>query len=243
MSRVRPSGDGAARRRKDRARQEAFKPSATPDSANGIRWRTAVIAIVSVVTYSNSLSVPFLLDDKLSVVANGEIRQWWNLARVLLPERDTSVAGRPLVNLSFAINYAIGGLEVRGYHVWNIAVHLMCALLVFGIVRRTLELPRLSSHVGTRSVGLAFAVALIWALHPLNSEVVDYLTQRTESMMAFCYLLTLYGSQRAVRSARPMAAWQALALVSCAAGMACKETIVTAPLMVVLYDRSMSSIR
>jgi hypothetical protein len=60
---------------------------------------------------------------------------------VLSPPRATPVAGRPLVNLSFALNYALGGLDVRGYHLFNVGIHLLAALILFGIVRRTLGLP------------------------------------------------------------------------------------------------------
>ena len=145
------------------------------------------------------------------------------------------MAGRPLVNASFAINYAIGGLDTSGYHAVNVGFHLMCALLIFGVVRRTLELPSLKKRFGPRSADLAFCVALLWTLHPLNTEAVTYVTQRTELMMGLFYLLTIYAGLRAWQSARARR-WQAIAVASCAAGMACKESMVTAPLMVVLYD-------
>ena len=81
-------------------------------------------------------------------------------------------------------------------------------------------------------------------MHPINSEVVDYLVQRTESMMAACYLLTLYAGLRAFESVRARPArGRGLAWLACAAGMACKESMVTAPVMVVLYDRSSCSRR
>ena len=140
------------------------------------------------------------------------------------------------MNVSFAVNYALGGLNVRGYHLVNVAIHVLCAWLAFAIVRRTLELPSLRERFGPRSITVAFAVALVWTVHPLNSEVVDYLTQRTESMMALFYLLTIYASLRGMCSERAVL-WQAAAVMSCALGMACKESMVTAPLMVVLYDR------
>ena len=73
-------------------------------------------------------------------------------------------------------------------------------------------------------------------LHPLNSEVVDYLTQRTESMMGLYYLATLYRSVRALEAGRRRA-WQGAAVAACALGMACKESMVTAPVMVMLFDR------
>ncbi|MEO8256441.1 MAG: tetratricopeptide repeat protein [Acidobacteriota bacterium] len=201
-----------------------------PESAPswGLWWRAALIALAGVLAYSNSLSGAFILDDQSTIVDNPQIRALWDLGKVLTPEPDTAIAGRPLVNLSFAINYAVGGLAVRGYHVGNIALHIVCALLVFGIVRRTIELPRVARRGGISSANVAFAVALLWVVHPLNSEVVDYLTERTESMMGMFTLLTLYFSLRQ---------WPLPAVLSCGLGMACKESMVVAPLLVAVYDR------
>jgi tetratricopeptide (TPR) repeat protein len=201
-------------------------------------WRRAgLIAIVTILTYANSLFGPFILDDQAAIAANRQIREWWNLGAILSTGRDTSVAGRPLVNLSLAINYALGGLNVAGYHVWNIAVHVLCALVAFGIIRRSLELPALRDRFGGQALNLACAAALIWAVHPLASEAVDYLIQRTESMMALCYLFALYASIRAHASERS-GTWQAAAVASSACGMACKESMVTAPITILLYDRA-----
>src|SRR6202158_1773882 len=205
------------------------------NTPTGIRWRAAVIVIAGSLAYSNSLSGPFVFDDTLSILENMQIQQWWRLGSVLFPDRELPVAGRPLVNASFAINYAIGGLDTSGYHAVNVGFHLLCALLVFGVVRRTLELPSLKKRFGPWSADLAFCVALLWTLHPLNTEAVTYVTQRTELMMGLFYLLTLYAGLRAWQSAGARR-WQAIAVASCAAGMACKESMVTAPLMVVLYD-------
>jgi hypothetical protein len=150
--------------------------SGTPGSTRkAIRWSGALIVIAGALTYANSISGPFVLDDLLSVVHNRQISEW-RLGNIFFPERDSPLAGRPLVNLSFAINYATGGLEVRDYHRTNIAVHLLCGLVVLGIVRRTLALPGIQSDLTRQSLRLAFATALIWTVHPLNSEVVDYLS-------------------------------------------------------------------
>lgn len=218
------------------ARRDAPAISVGPDSARGIWWRAGLLVLAGLLAYSNSLSGPFIFDDHVSIVENPQIRELWRRS-VLFPERELPTAGRPLVNLSFALNYATGGLDVFGYHLVNIALHLFCGLLIFGIIRRTLELPRLSERWHKWSTDLGFAAALLWILHPLNTEAVNYLTQRTEVMMAVFYLLTLYAS---IRAWRPPSAvdrrWQAVAVASCAAGMACKESMVTAPLMVVLYD-------
>ena len=198
-------------------------------------WRAGVIVLAGALTYWNSLSGPFILDDQLSIVANRSIRQLWSLSRVVVPERELPVAGRPLVNISFAINYAIGGFEVRGYHIANVAIHLLCALLLFGVVRRALNVASVQARFARTSAHLAFAVALIWMLHPLNTEAVNYLTERTESMMGLFVLATLYAGIRAVTSRRS-ATWQTVSVLSCALGMACKESMATVPLLVVLYD-------
>jgi tetratricopeptide (TPR) repeat protein len=187
-----------------------------------------------VVVYVNSLSAPFIFDDQTSIIENSQIRRLSPLSVPLSPPRETPVAGRPIVNLTFAINYATSGLDVRGYRLTNLAIHLLAALTLFGLVRRTLLLPALAPAFGAQSTNLAWIVALIWMLHPLQTETIDYVTQRTESMMGLFYLLTLYCSVRALE--RRQARWQAAAIVACGIGMACKESMVTAPVLVVLFD-------
>jgi hypothetical protein len=156
-----------------------------------------LLALVGLLVYLNSIGKPFMFDDMSSVVENDRIRRLSDLPRVLTPERERPVAGRPLVNLSFAVNYAIGRLDVVGYHLFNIAVHVLCGMLLFAVAREALLLPQLPGALAESATPIAFIVALLWLLHPLNSEVVSYVTQRTESMMAFFYLLTLYASLRA----------------------------------------------
>ena len=190
-----------------------------------MRYHAVVLVVACALAYATSLSNPFLYDDQTAIVKNTTIRTLSPVSVPLSPPRDTPVAGRPLVNLSLAVNYAYGGLDVTSYHVTNLALHMLVALVLFGVVRRTIK-----------SDGLALAAALVWAVHPLTSEVVNYTVQRTESMMALCYLTTLYCAIRA--AAHPGGwTWLVAAVAACAAGMASKESMVTAPLMVLVYDR------
>jgi protein O-mannosyl-transferase len=217
-----------------RARRSAAVRPATATPAPILPILLIIAAGAS--TYWNSLSGPFIWDDQTSIVTNQTIQRLWSLPGPLAPPRETPVAGRPIVNLSFAINYAFGGLTETGYHAWNIAVHIACALLLFSIVRRTLAGPKLKGRFGSSSTNTALCAALLWMLHPLQSEAVDYITQRTESMMALFFLLTLDCSIRARRSGdAPF--WQVLSGLACLLGMVSKESMVTAPLIVVLYDR------
>ena len=197
----------------------------------------AVVIVVAVAAaYSNSFTGPFIFDDVTAIQRNATIRSLRS-AEVLVPPANVTLARRPLANLSFAVNYAIGRLDVLSYHVGNLLIHLLAALTLFGILRRTLLLPALRDRFGGASTGLAAAAALLWALHPLQTESVTYLVQRAESLMGLCYLLTLYAVVRGASSERPWP-WYAGAAVACAVGMGAKEVIATAPIVVLLYDRA-----
>jgi protein O-mannosyl-transferase len=201
-----------------------------------LRLYAAIIVAAGVLAYANALTIPFVLDDQSSVVQNGEIRDLTNLRRVLFPAANTPVAGRPLVSLSFALNYAAGGLDPSGYHAVNLAMHVLCALLILSLVRQTLLLPSLRDRWGGAASEIGFAVALLWVVHPLSSEIVDYVTQRSEAMMALCLLATMYAALRAHTS--PEGPWHGLAIAACLLGVLCKETMVVAPVLVAFFDRA-----
>jgi tetratricopeptide (TPR) repeat protein len=193
-----------------------------------------LLAAIGLAAYANSLAGPFIYDDAIAIVENRSIRHLWPLRDVLSPPSDTPVAGRPVVNATLAVNYRIGGLDVRGYHAFNVVVHVLCGLLVFGIVRRTLANGP-QDRLRDGSAALAGACTLLWMVHPIQTECVNYVTQRSESVMALFFLLTLYCAIRAAGS-RQALPWSAAAVFSCALGMASKEAMVTAPVVVALYD-------
>jgi hypothetical protein len=109
--------------------------------------------------------------------------------------------------------------------------------MLFGVVRRTLEMPRLRPWAGDDATGLALTISLVWMVHPLLTESVNYLSQRSELLMGVCVLLMLYGAIRSVGSRAP-GLWEVVAIAACALGMASKEVMVIAPLLVPVYDRT-----
>src|SRR5262249_53422464 len=141
---------------------------------------------------------------------------------------------RAITTLTFALNHAFGGFEPRGYHVVNVVIHVLAGLCLFGIVRRTAQLARFADHTCANAVPLAFTIAALWLAHPLQTESVTYTVQRAESLMGLCYLATLYC---AIRAATGACAWQGPAVLACALGMGSKPVMVTAPLVVLAYDR------
>jgi tetratricopeptide (TPR) repeat protein len=200
------------------------------------RLMGVVLGLSVLLAYANTLRVPFLFDDHDSIVANPTIRKL-GFEMFSPPGRGLTVDGRPVLNASLALNYAVGGTDVRGYHAVNIAIHLLAALTLFGLVRRTLAGGWPGNRFAGQSTEIAAAAALFWALHPLQTESVTYIVQRTESLMGLFYLLTLYALVRGSAAGAPRG-WMGVALAACALGMGTKEVMVSAPLMALLYDRT-----
>lgn len=204
----------------------------------------ALLVAAAIAAYSNSFSGQLIYDDTPAIKDNPTIVSLWPLSTVLSPPSDSGITvnGRPLVNLSLAINYAIGGIEVGGYHVVNLGIHILAGLTLFGLVRRTLQLPALHKHFRQDSscVLPALCVALLWTLHPLQTESVTYIVQRAESLVGLFYLLTFYCFVRSTTATNPFT-WQLLTVLSCVCGMASKEVMASAPLLVLLYDRAVVS--
>jgi len=201
----------------------------------------ALIALAVLAAYHNCYRAPFVYDDQSAILDNASIGRLWPPGDALLSApAGTTVAGRPVANLTLALNHALGGTQVRGYHALNVLIHIAASLALFGVVRRTLAGPVLAGRFGRDAAALALAATLLWSLHPLQTECVTYVVQRVESLMGLFYLLTLYCFIRSAESARP-AGWQAGAVAACALGMATKEVMATAPLVVLLYDRTFAA--
>jgi hypothetical protein len=141
-----------------------------------------LIIAAGIWAYHNSFQGPFIFDDLPSIPENPHIRHLWPIGKALSPSPTSLVGGRPVMNLSLALNYALGGLAVWGYHAFNLAVHVLAALTLYGIVRRTLVRPGLREPFGASAQWVALAVAVLWTVHPLQTEAVTYLSQRCESL-------------------------------------------------------------
>ncbi|MGA9837154.1 MAG: tetratricopeptide repeat protein [Gemmatimonadaceae bacterium] len=217
-------------------------------------WVVGLILLTTLVAYSSDLNGPFVLDDTAAIQDNPTIRTLWPPAGTMaLPTKGSAVAGRPVVSYTLALNYAVNrwlGVDQRadpdgphktvGYHVVNVMLHLLCGLLLFGVVRRTAGSGAFDDRWRASADGIAGAVAAVWLLLPIQTEAVDYVIQRTELIVSLCYLGTLYASIRAwdASSWRRTAGWYIVGVAVCLLGMGSKEVMFTAPLAVVLYDRA-----
>lgn len=223
------------RQRNGAGARQARRPSREPrKDAEGGRpsaWLcTVFIVLAGSAVYLNSFSGVFLLDDNRHIVENTRIQR-------LMPILPLLESRRPVVTFTLAVNYAIGKLNPWGYHLLNLLVHLAAGLALFGVVRRTLHLDRFSNTTAGSANGLALAVSLIWLVHPLQTQSVTYVIQRGESLMGLFYLTCLYCTIRGASRAGASRGWYVFAAMACALGMASKGVMVTAPVVILLYDR------
>lgn len=195
-------------------------------------FRAAVWALLAIglAVFLNSLGGTFVFDD------TGFIRDdslditsldW------LTSEAESPMKGRPLAGLTFVVNHAVCGDKPVGYHLFNTSVHVTCALVLLAVVRRALLRNRTTTD--SNATATAFACALLWMIHPLQTECVNYVSQRTESMAAFFVLASFYCAMRADETTH-RARWIVLAGVSAWAGIMCKEITAVGPVLIALYD-------
>jgi len=131
-----------------------------------VLWSLLLVLAASL-AYGGGLDNPLFFDDSEAIVANESIRA---LGTALSPPAQTPVAGRPVVNLSFALNYAVSGLSPRSYRVLNLFLHVLDALLAWLLLRELLAREPVPARVREHAEGCARAISLLWLLHPLGSE-------------------------------------------------------------------------
>ncbi len=187
-----------------------------------------LLAASILAVYSNTFHAGFQFDDLINIVDNYKLRSLDNFYSILK-------SNRGITFLTFALNYAFGGLDVFGYHLINTLIHITNSILAYFLVLRTLE--RVSDDQGwTRR--LAFFSALLFAVHPLQTQAVTYIVQRMESLASLFYLaaiLFFIKSTEARGGVKRMLLYLAVALCYIL-GFYSKEIAITLPAVIVLYD-------
>jgi len=194
------------------------------------------LLVATALAYANSFSKAFVFDDTPCIIENVTLRSWESTFWPSEWELPGGLVRRSVVRYSLALNYALGGLDPWGYHLVNLLIHLAAGWLLFDLVRRTLLLARMPDWLRREAFPIALAATALWLLHPLQSESVTYIVQRLEAAMGMFYLGCLYAVLRGSQSTRPWP-WYVAAVAACWLGMGSKEVMVTAPVVVALYDR------
>jgi len=224
------------------------KPAPEKGARERTRGATRLLAASAVATvvlttalYAGRLGGEWIFDDHHAVVRNHQIERLWPPTWAWY-DHDVPWASRPAVAFTVALDFALHGRDPGGYRAFNLAVHLANGLLLLWVVYRLLRAWPALRASEREAAGLAGAVALLWSLHPLQTELVEYVSQRTELMVSFFYLLTLAAALgRFGSTSRRASAWSGVAIGACALGAMSKEVMVTAPFAVLLCDRAFAS--
>jgi tetratricopeptide (TPR) repeat protein len=202
----------------------------------------AAIVLLGALAYSNTLGASFHFDDSYNVVENQLIR---DLKYYVSPSEaegfylDNWFRSRYVGYLSFALNYRLHGLDVRGYHIVNIAIHIINALLVYLLVLLTFRTPRLRySALSESAGGIALVSALLFVCHPVQTQAVTYIVQRFASLAAMFYLGSVVAWAASGLSGKTTSriALYVISILSAVLAMKTKEIAFTLPLAIAMYE-------
>jgi len=200
--------------------------------------RLILIAAVGLLCYANSFYCSFHFDDEHNIVSNSIIQNLSSIKEILLIEPT-----RALGNLTFALNFHFGGLDVFGYHLLNFLIHIMVGWLVFWLASLFVQSHSMSTKPIVKK-WLPILAALLFVSHPVQTQAVTYIVQRLASLCTLFYLLALCSYLKwcyQKNSLRPAAdknhyKWLVLSLFSCLAAMVTKEISATLPLAIIMLD-------
>ena len=213
-----------------------------------------IIVVTGVIAYINSLNVPFIFDDTPFIVNNAAITKLSNFLEpsslpdkiTLLPTLKLNIITRFFSFVSFAVNYQISGLNVEGFHVINILIHILNALLIYQLSNLTfktcycekLKEDGNSSYliIDRNRRAISMLLALMFLSHPIQTEAVTYIVQRFTSLCTLFYLgaFVAYVKYRLSTNQKP--GWLIISYVAACIAMLTKEIAVTLFLNILLYE-------
>lgn len=192
----------------------------------------ALLATLCVVVYSNTIHFPFVFDDAPNITDNPVIREIENIPAMFVEIKGQS-GQRPVMLATFAVNYALGGSDPTGYHIFNIALHCINSILLYLLVRMILP------HCGFNPGDAALAALLgagLFAAHPVQTESVTYTVSRSQLLFAMFYLAGMITFIRASHERGRTSYSSALLFALSLFGMGSRESFITYPVALVLLD-------
>ena len=187
-----------------------------------------IILFLGLIAYSNSFFCSFHFDDQLHLILNPAITKIHDLAGIW-----SYYHTRFITFLSMAFNYHLGGFNVLGYHIFNLAVHLITAALVWWLVLLTLSAPSIKGDPITKHASIiSLFTGLVFVSHPIQTEAVTYIWERAASMTAMFYL----GSLCFYIKSKDGLIYYICSLLCAILAMFTKENAFTLPFMVLIYD-------
>lgn len=197
------------------------------------------LAVLIWAIYGKILNYPFVFDDLPNIVENYYLRiHELSIHSIVAAATGGTDAGRFLANLSFGLNYYLDAYNPAGYHLLNIIIHFLNALLVFDLAKRLLVIFS-DRHSSSTIQYIALFTALIWAVNPMQTNAVTYVVQRMTSMMTLFFLLSFDLYLIARFSIAQVAKRRLLYLLTICSGLAafgCKQNAVMLPIMIIVFE-------
>ena len=187
----------------------------------------AVIVILGLAVYGNSLSGKFVWDDQFLIKDNVYIKSWSNSMKIF--QEDIGASGkerysayRPVQTLTYMVNYSLGKLDVRPYHLTNVLLHIMVALSILWLIRML-----------SGDALLALLTAALFVVHPIHTEAVSYISGRADPLAAVFMLLAFIAYIRYLGSQRLTA--YLLVVVCYILALLSRENTLIFPILLILY--------
>jgi protein O-mannosyl-transferase len=222
---------------------QGFDDERSMSPCRRVLFAAVTLALLVFSVYSNSLHSSFHLDDFHSIRDNPNIHlkdlTWQNIQKTLRSDLNyPEKLYRPVSGFSLGLNYYFGGLEVKGYHLLNMAIHYLSALFLFLFLHQTLQLPSLEEKYGRRAYSIALLGSALWAVNPIQTEAVTYVVQRMSSLAGMFYILAMYFYIRARKESR--GTWKRVFGISCliasVLAFGSKENAALIPLALILCE-------
>jgi hypothetical protein len=188
----------------------------------------SLLAVAVLLVYSKTFHATFHFDDTHQIVENYKLRDLKNLPEIIMGQRGVTMA-------TFAINYAAGGTNVVGYHIVNTVIHIINGILVYFLLFHTLMR---TSTDELWSKKIAVYSALLFAVHPIQTQAVTYIVQRMESLASLFFLLSLLIFVKATEAStlQKRVLLYACVVFTYIVGFKSKEIAITLPAVIFLYD-------
>jgi Flp pilus assembly protein TadD len=223
----------------------------------------SVMVIFVFVVFSSSINGPFVFDDTFNIKDNPNIRLTnLTLDGIIGAGFRSPCRHRPVANMSFALNYYLNRYDTAGYHFINILIHILTGIILFYLIKTTLLLlssqnlkfrfetnilpdkpnaatsPYSFNQVSHQRFYLSFFAALIWLVHPIQTQTVSYIVQRMNGMAAMFYILSLlfYIKARLSNAKGKKLALFLGCILSGILSLGSKEIAVTLPFFIFLYE-------
>lgn len=207
---------------------------------NAILRESLVIILLVIIpagAYLNSLDGEFVFDDSRIYTSPALRVENFSLSGIVRAAMTMEPSSRPVANFTFVLNYLLHAFDVRGYHLTNLCIHLTAGILLYFFLKTTFGLPGQKNRY--RHPGwIAFASALLWLVHPLQTQAVSYIVQRMTLLAALFFLLSMFLYVRGRLAASPDRRFFLFggSMLSGLLAMGSKETAVTLPLFILLYE-------